>query len=146
MINAKQLIRSLDEYILILGSILNSLHSMANIHHIALLTPDISDDEREQITTAKFHTVSAFAAIRTYLDMVGEHTQIDIAETREKMIKRLEKEIDKSTDSNNNADVHICINENVASGTSPAVHSKKRGRPRKSTECNTSTSAQTGDV
>lgn len=120
----------MDEYICMLGATLEGLRNMANIQHIALTSEWLKDDEKEQVNIAKYHIVSAFASIRSYLDLIGEHTQIDVSIVQQQLIKRWEKENDTSAnnDSDHSDSVHADSQKDIQK---PVKVVRKAGRPRK---------------
>lgn len=117
-----------DEYIYMLGMAATSLHQLAALQALALKSNWLKEDEKELITAVKFHMVNAFAAIRSYLELAGEHTQIDIEKVRQRLIKRWENNGDSNSISDTgNSDI-VSNNSNDAGAS---MVSKKRGRPRK---------------
>jgi len=134
----QELIKSLEDYIYILGVSGVRIKSLAAIQHVALTSNFLQDDEREQVLSIKHSLVQAFAGIRILLEMVGEHTTINIEET----VKRLQTRMHEN--GNNQSNLIDSDSDNVVVGgiqNVPAIQNtgpirKPRGRPKKSLDTN----------
>lgn len=78
-------IETLEEYIYALGICNVRLKEMAHLQHDALISQYLQADEHAVAVTVKFHIVQAFSAIRALLEMLGEHTTIDIDQVQKQL-------------------------------------------------------------
>lgn len=83
--------QELEDYIYMLGLTSVQLKGLAEVQHNAINGDYLQDDETDQARVVKYCIVQAFAATRTLLEMINEHTTINVEEVAKRFKKRMKK-------------------------------------------------------
>ena len=85
------MIESLDEYVYMLGVSIAQLRQLVNIQSQAIDLGVLQPEEQDSATAIKYSMLQSIAGMRNLLELIGEHTQIDIEATKTKLQKKLKK-------------------------------------------------------